>query len=227
MAKLTETERKGFEKILQKDLKAINVKFLSQIKEFWALSRKEVMKIKGWDKLEQEKNDLYKQREKIGGKINDIENTLNSKELTPEQIVELGGDVNDYGRYHGADFYGIPVTSQFEYEIYSYIKERVNMDVPSKILMDICESSIRELVMAGTFEEARVAYAKFYSLNFRQYGVDIPPRLDDITKDNKLLQFAQNSMNLIENKGEGKERIKRLTGKKDKKKKQGKKDKGL
>lgn len=210
VAKLTEIERIGFEKILVKDLRAINSKFMSQIKDFWALSRKEVMKTKGWDKLEKEKKDLKQQQEKARVRIHEIENTLNSEELAPEQIVELGGDVNEFGRYKGANFYGIPVTSQFEYDIVQYIQKRVNIEVPSKILRDICESSLRELAMSGTFEEAREAYKKFYSLNFRQYGVDIPPRLDDITKDNKLLEFAQKSMNLIEDKGGEKEEIKKI-----------------
>ncbi|KKM69653.1 hypothetical protein LCGC14_1448490, partial [marine sediment metagenome] len=142
--------------------------------------------------------------------INEIENTFNSEELRTEQVVELEGNVNSYGRYTGANFYGIPVTSQFEYEVVQYIKDKVNIDVPSKILLDICEASLRELTMAGTFEEGRKAYTKFYSLNFRQYGVDIPPRLDDIIKDNKILEFAQNSMNLIEDKGKGKQEIKKI-----------------
>ena len=210
MSKLTERERVGFEKILKKDLRAINLKFMRQIQEFWALSRKEVMKQKGWDKLEKEKAELNKQQEEARQRINEIENTFNSEELRTEQVVELGGNVNSYGRYTGANFYGIPVTSQFEYEVVQYIKDKVNIDVPSKILLDICESSLRELTMAGTFEEGRKAYAKFYSLNFRQYGVDIPPRLDDIIKDNKILEFAQNSMDLIENKGKGKQEIKKI-----------------
>ena len=57
--------------------------------------------------------------------------------------------------------------------------------------------------MAGTFEEAREAYEKFYSLDFRKYGVDIPPRLDDIRKDKKLVKFAQESLQQIENKPDG------------------------
>ena len=211
MAKLTERERAGFEKILNKDLMAINSKFLSQINDFWALSRKEVMKQKGWDKLEKEKEKLHKQQEKAKERLHEIENIFNSEELRSEQIVELGGDVDGYGRYTGANFYGIPVTSQFEYEIVQYIKDKVNIEIPSKILRDICESSLRELAMSGTFEEGRKAYQKFYSLNFRQYGVDIPPRIDDIIKDNKLLKFAQDSMNLIENKGQEKEKIKKLS----------------
>lgn len=198
MAKLTESERKGFNDILKKDLTAINQKFMNQIKDFWALARREVMKKKGWDKLEREKFELEEQSRKAKARIHDIENTLNSDELRPEQIVELGGTVNDFGRYNGANFYDIPITSQFEYEIVEYIKARINIEVPAKILADICKASIRELAMSGTFEEGREAYKKFYSLNFRQYGVDIPPRLDDIIKDKKLVGFAQKSVSLLD-----------------------------
>jgi hypothetical protein len=52
--------------------------------------------------------------------------------------------------------------------------------------------------MAGTFEEARTAYEKFYSLDFRKYGVDIPPRLDEICNDIKLMKCAQQSLQQIE-----------------------------
>jgi hypothetical protein len=52
--------------------------------------------------------------------------------------------------------------------------------------------------MAGTFEEAREAYEKFYSLDFRKYGVDIPPRLDDICNDKKRMEYAQQSLQQIE-----------------------------
>lgn len=198
MTKLTDHERMSFEKILEKDLGAINAKFMNQIKDFWHLSRREVMKKKGWDKLEKEKKELQDQQGKILRRIHDIENILNSEILRPEQIVELGGDANEYGRFKGANFYGIPVTSQFEYEIVEYIKKRINIEVPSKILADICKASLRELTMSGTFEEARTAYKKFYSLNFRQYGVDIPPQLDDVIKDKKLIGAAQKSVSLLD-----------------------------
>ena len=52
--------------------------------------------------------------------------------------------------------------------------------------------------MAGTFEEARTAYEKFYSLDFRKYGVDIPPRLDDICNDRKLVEYAQQPLQIAE-----------------------------
>ena len=151
-----------------------------------------------WDRLEEEKTKLNEEKQKIIQRIHEIESTMNSVDLRPEQIVELGGKSNKYGRFADANFYGIPVTSQFEYEIVYYIKERINLEIPSKMLRDICHASIRALTMAGTFEEARDAYNKFYSLNFRNYGVDIPPRIDDVIKDTKLVADAGSSLNQIE-----------------------------
>jgi hypothetical protein len=209
MAKLTEKEREGFEKILCQDLAAINQKFMNQIKDFWGIARVQVLKTKGWDKLIQEKADLEIKKKQCIERIHEIEGILNSEDLRAEQVIELGGKPNENGRCRGATFYGIPVTSQFEYEIVEYIRANIDLDVPSKILRDICESSIRALTMAGTFEEARDSYNKFYSLDFRKYGVDIPPRLDDVCKDTERLLFAQQSLKQIE-KHQGESEIKNL-----------------
>ena len=214
MAKLTEKEREGFEKILSHDLSAINVRFMNQIKDFWGIARVEVLKTKGWDKLIREKEELEIKKKEIHNRINEIENIINSQPLLVEQVVELGGKPNEYGRHSAAKFYGIPVTSQFEYEIVEFIRKNIDIEVPAKILRDICESSIRELTMAGTFEEARRAYEKFYSLDFRSYGVDIPPRLDEICNDKKLLQYAQQPLKQV---GDGKSvsEIKKLESARD------------
>jgi hypothetical protein len=198
MTKLTEHEREGFEKILSKDLQAINNRFMNQIKDFWGISRRKILERKGWDKLIREKEELEIQREIIRNRIHEIESIMNKEPLLVEQVVELGGKSNDYGKFDGANFYGIPVTSQFEYEIVEYIRSNIDLEIPSKILRDVCQSSIRALVMAGTFEEARTAYEKFYSLDFRKYGVDIPPRLDDICADKKTMLYAQQSLQQIE-----------------------------
>ncbi len=199
MPKLTEREREGFEKILTQDLKAINQRFISQIKDFWGIARDKVLKEKGWDVLISEKEQLEQKQKEIKQRMHEIENILNSEKLRVEQVIELGGKSNEYGRCEGANFYGIPVTSQFEYEIVEYIKQNIDLEVPAKILRDVCESSIRALVMAGTFEEARGAYEKFYSLDFRKYGVDIPPRLDDICANKNSMLYAQQSLQQIEN----------------------------
>lgn len=192
MAKLTEKERTSFELIMSSDMAAIHAKMMEQIKNFWGVAREEVMKTKGWDKLTQEKQELYFEMREIQARINEIENEMNSEDLRPEQVAELGGKPNEYGRFKGANFYGIPVTSQFEYDIVDYIRSNIDLEIPVKFIHDLGRACMRELAMSGTFEEAREAYDKFYKLDFRKYGVDIPPRLDEI-KDNKerLEQAAQ------------------------------------
>jgi len=209
MPKLTERERSGFEDILKSDLRAINIRFMNQIKDFWGIARNKVLETKGWDKLLKEKEELELQKKYAQQRIHEIETILNSEPLRAEQVVELGGKPNEYGRVSGANFYGIPVTSQFEYEIMEYINKNIDLEVPSKILRDVCKSSIRALVMAGTFEEARGAYEKFYSLDFRKYGVDIPPRLDELCNDKKTMLYAQQSLQQING---GKPDIKLIAG---------------
>ena len=198
MTKLTSDERQGFEKILAKDLAAINDRFMNQIKDFWGISRRKVMERRGWDKLVREKEELDTRKKEILNRIHEIESIMSNEPLRVEQAVELGGIPTDFGKLRGANFYGIPVESQFEYEIVEYIRSNIDLEIPSKILRDVCQSSIRALVMAGTFEEAREAYEKFYSLDFRKYGVDIPPRLDDICNDKKRMEYAQQSLQQIE-----------------------------
>ncbi|GAG59047.1 unnamed protein product, partial [marine sediment metagenome] len=65
MSKLTEKEREAFERILSQDLNAINGKFMNQIKDFWNIARQEVKKTRGWDKLEQEKENLEEKKKEI------------------------------------------------------------------------------------------------------------------------------------------------------------------
>ncbi len=198
MPKLTEREREGFEKILSSDLTAINNRFMTQIKDFWGIARTKVLERRGWDKLIKEKDDLELQQKLIKNRIHEIEELLNKEPLLVEQTVELGGKPDEYGRHSGANFYGIPVTSQFEYEIVEYIRSNIDLEIPSKILRDVCQLSIRALVMAGTFEEARDAYEKFYSLDFRKFGVDIPPRLSELCENKKTMLYAQQSLQQIE-----------------------------
>jgi len=198
VTKLTGDERQGFEKILAKDLAAINDRFMNQIKDFWGISRQKVMERRGWDKLVREKTELQKRQNEIKNRIHEIESKMSNEPLRVEQAVKLGGTPTDYGKMKGANFYGIPVESQFEYEIVEYIRSNIDLEIPAKILQDVCRSSIRALVMAGTFEEAQAAYEKFYSLDSRKYGVDIPPRLDDMCNDKKTMMYAQQSLQQIE-----------------------------
>lgn len=191
MAKLTEKERMGFEGIMEADMLAIDQKLISQIRDFWSKAREEVLKTKGWDKLIIEKDKLECQIKKSKDRIHEIENKMREEELKPEQITELGGRPDKWGRYMGANFHAIPVECQFDYDIVEYIRKHVDLNVPAKFIHDLGRAALRALTMSGTFEEARKAYEEFYALDFRKYGVDIPPRLEEVKENIEELGYTQ------------------------------------
>lgn len=196
MTKLNAKEREAYEKIIGDDLQAINHRVIEQINLIWGSARKKLMQDKGWDKLEERKEQLKKQRIEIDEELHQIENTLNSEPLTVQQIMELGGKVDRYDRASGANFYGIPITSQFEYEVCQYIKKNIDVDAPAKFVYDLARSCMRELTMVGTFEDAKKVYEKLYALDFRKYGVDIPPRLHEIKTANPTLSAPKDLLRL-------------------------------
>ncbi len=188
MTKLTEKERRGFEEIIKVDLDAIQSKVVEQIEIIWKRAREHILKEKGHDKLIKRKEKIREAINRLEEEKHQIENTINSKDLTKQQVIELGGVINDFGRGREAKFYGIPITSQFEYEIVQFIKKNIDLEVPAKFLHDLARSCMRELTMEGTFEGAKAVYEKLYALDFRKYGVDIPPRLEEIKRRNPTLE---------------------------------------
>lgn len=196
MAKLSPMERKGFSDIMEEDMVAIHMKMSSQIKDFWAKAREEVLKKKGWDELIKEKDDLQKGINKNRDRIHEIEEVMMAEKLNPEQVMELGGKKTDFGHFRGANFHGVPVECQFDYDIVEFIRHNIDLDIPAKFIHDLGRSALRALVMSGTFEEARKTYDDFYSLDFREYGVDIPPRLSQVRENIDQLTATRGTLSL-------------------------------
>lgn len=196
MAKLSPMERKGFSDIMEEDMLSIHDKMASQIKDFWAKAREEVLKKKGWDALIKEKDDLQQGINKNRNRIHEIEETMRAETLNPEQVMELGGRKHDFGHFKGANFHGIPVECQFDYDIVEFIRHHIDLDVPAKFIHDLGRSALRGLAMSGTFEEARKTYDDFYSLDFREYGVDIPPRLAQVKENLNQLAATRGTLSL-------------------------------
>lgn len=194
MAKLSPNERKEFLKIFEEDITAINGALAHQIESIWDKARSQILKESGQDKLLHKKAKLINEREKITEELHQIEEALRSRTLTKQQIIEMGGSIDNYDRANGANFHGIPIESYFEYQIAQMIKEHLDLNAPAKFVSDLSKSCIRELTMAGTFEKAQEVYEKFYKLDFRKYGVDIPPRLDEMRTEKQLLQRTQQLM---------------------------------
>lgn len=185
--RLSEASRKNFLDIVKIDIEAIKLKVVEQVKVYWKVEREKIIQERGLDIKMKRKEDLQTQIQKLREEEKQIEDELHSDNLTVHQEIELGAKKGEYGSYNGANFFGIPVESQLDYDIVQRIKEYVDEEAPAKYLHNLASSSFREIVMAGTFEEAQEIYNDFYSLDFRKYGVDIPPRLKEIKADKKLL----------------------------------------
>ena len=197
MSKLTEKERDAFVKIVEADLTAVHKKMQEQIYKLWHLSREELIKRKGLDVLMNRKEELQRKQKEIQEEIQQIENELKSEKLSAEEASEFGGKITRYGDVDGAQFYEIPINSKFDYEIAKLIKDKIELDAPAKFLYDLARSSLRAIAMSGTFEEARDAYAKFYSFDFRQYGVDIPPKLDELASKGIRIESSEKKRVLL------------------------------
>jgi len=187
MSKLSQKEREGFTKIIREDLCAINKRFGEQIQAIWAETRQAVLDKLGHERLIDRKKEIVTKIRELNEEAHQIEIKLSGKPLTVQQSLELGGKLDDYGRAYGANFYGIPIRSKTEFDIVQKIKEKIDLGAPAKFLFDLARSSLREIVMSGSFEEARKVYDRFYDLDFRRFGVDIPPRLADMKAENPLL----------------------------------------
>ncbi len=182
MTKIGLQERREFLNIIKQDMHAINSKVVEQLKELWEESRIEILQETGLDILQHRKEEIMQQMVDLKEELNKLEVEITSAPLNVHQAIELGGDVDRWGKVQRSSFFGMPVRSQLDYDVVQRIKEKVDTEAPAKYLRDLGRTALRELTMAGTFEECQQIYADFYSLDFRKYGVDIPPRLSELRK---------------------------------------------
>jgi len=187
MTKLNQKERMAFMDIIRTDITAINLKIHEQLKDIWEQARNEILHDCGQDVLIQRKKEIDSEIEKLREEKHRLEKELKKEPLTVSQALEFGGTLNDWGEARNAHFYGIPVNSQIDYKIIKLIQQNIDVEAPAKYLDVLARSALREIAMAGTFEDAKEVYEQFYSLDFRKYGVDIPPRLKDMKKERPTL----------------------------------------
>lgn len=187
--KLTEKERKGFENIIEEDLGEIDKAVASQIREIWEESRNRVSKKLGFDKMEKRRDDINREIASLNDEIEAIDNHQHNQVMTREQAAEFGGIKCDGSSYFDKypSFHGIRLKSQFDYMVAVDVVKSINDFAPAKYLHDLARACKRELTMCGTFEDAQSLYEKLYSLDFRKYGVDIPPKLEEMKPQDPTL----------------------------------------
>jgi chromosome segregation ATPase len=186
VTRLTEKERENMIKILNQDLKSINAKIMYQFEELWERTRTEIEDELGCIEKRMVIEKLEKQMGELRHQINEIQHSMREYAETPSlkeyEEAGLGVPENRNGAIyrHNVEFMGVTIQNKIDLLIAKRLKETTDPMKPVRMLQEIAESSVRAVVMSGTFEEAREAYKTFYSLNWRQYGVEIPRLLGEI-----------------------------------------------
>ena len=190
MTKLGTKDREVFLKVVSNDLILINTKFNEHIKFAWQRTRDVILKERGWDiKINEIKGCEFRIKE-LEQKIADLKEEIDSKSMTIKQSIEFGGDARDYRHYDSASFYGISMKTEIDYSIAKRIEENIDVEITSKRIKDLANSVYRELAMAGTFEDCREIYNQFYALDFRKWGIDIPPKLTEFKNGYEAVLLA-------------------------------------
>ena len=196
MTKLGLRERQTFMEIFDADFSTISSAFTNQIQKIWEHARLQILEEEGKTGLLERKDEIDEEIHKLEQEKHEIERKIKPEDLTKEQIVELGGKLDRWGEGRDASFYGIPIKSRTEYKMVQLIKSQLNLEVPAKFLYDLNRSCFRELAMVGTFEEAQEIYNHFYKLNFRKYGVDLPPRITEMKSQSPLIETEGTKLEL-------------------------------
>lgn len=88
------------------------------------------------------------------------------------------------------DIFGVKLNNKWNLEVFKIVNERMNILKVQQILVQTGASIRREITLAGTFEEVRQSYHRFYELLVRAGGDEIPPLLSQIVEMPPLLPSA-------------------------------------
>jgi len=183
---LTEKERENMLKILNKDLSQINEAIMTQFEKIWLVTQHDIEDELGFGKQRREIAELEEQIQQLQNKVNELQRSMKEYSETPglEDYQEAGLGIPDNRNgsiyNHDVEFMGHRIGTKMDLRVAKRLKETIDPMKPVRMLQEVAESSIRAVVMSGTFEEAREAYKTFYSLDWRRFGVEIPRLLGEI-----------------------------------------------
>ncbi len=199
--KISTTDKQNIVKIFKDDFKAIEDTLLGQVRKLWQQCSDEISKESGLtkrlaflEKLERdiaaEKAELQRVREEMQAKISRMEKDLVRKreekmgefDGSPDvdQLIQLG-----FGHdtpIEGRSWNGFPIRNRLDAMVAIRLMSKTDVTAPFKAIETIGRAVERALAFAATYDDVAQAYEHFHSLNFQQFGVEIPPLLGDMKK---------------------------------------------
>jgi len=184
--RLNQKERENMLKILNKDFDSIHATIMEQFEKLWTATRTEIEGELGFGTKLAEIAKLEGRISELQHKVNEIQRSMKEYAETPELVdyeeagIGMPNHRNGYVNHHNVEFMGRDIHTKMDLKIAKRLRENMDPMKPIRMLKEIAESSIRAVVMSGTFEDARDAYKTFYSLDWHRYGVQIPRLLGEI-----------------------------------------------
>lgn len=173
-------------KILNKDFDSIRVTIMEQFKKLWIAIETQIEDELGFGTRLAKISKLEEQIAELQHEINEIQRSMKEYAETPDlkdyekANIGMPDHRNGYVDHHNVEFMGRNIRTKMDLLVAKRLRESMDPMKPIRMLKEIAESSIRAVIMSGTFEDARDAYKTFYSLDWHRYGVQIPRLLGEI-----------------------------------------------
>lgn len=85
------------------------------------------------------------------------------------------------------EIFGHKLNTRWALEVFKILDTRMNIMRVQQLIGQVAHAVRRDLLLAGNYEDARVAYNQFYQLLRRAGGDEVPPLLREITEMPVLL----------------------------------------
>lgn len=197
--RMTASDKAQIARIFDEDFEAIQRAMHDQLEEAYGFTRERILGRLGIKEAQGEavqieaeivslKDELMRIREELNHKISMKEQRL--RILKSQALGEYDGppepsllrrlDFNEDDQTNNRNWMGFPIKSKLDALVALDLKENAGVEAPAAALVAIFKSVQREFTFAASYEDAADIYRKFYSLDFRRFGVTMPPRLDSL-----------------------------------------------
>lgn len=195
MPKLTRKEREDIMNLISSEESTLLAKANEVAGTEWAAAEARLAERIGMSDSLTRAEHLREQIQEMQRELNEVEkgHPWRSVEPSDREFIDAGlpapmrdrwGAIYDH---RVPEIFGVKLNTKWNLEVFKIVNERMNILSVQQILKQTGQSVRREIILAGTFEDVRQSYHRFYELLRRAGGNEIPPLLAQIVEMPPLL----------------------------------------
>lgn len=195
MPKLTRKEREDVMELIRSEEKSLLTKAQETAGAEWKAAEERLAERLGMIEALARAAHLREQIQAMQAELSEVEKAhpWRSVEPTDSDFIDAGMKAPARSRWGELiewsvpEVFGVKLNTKWNLEVFKIINERMNLLEVQRILQQTGASIRREITLAGTFEDVRVSYQRFYELLRRAGGNEVPPLLSQIVEMPPLL----------------------------------------